>query len=106
MKKYRLQDLVSNGSRARREVQSDVLVGDPSNGYGYGDILDANATSQLIKQSILDSSSIVTGDIGQDLNDLHDKDAELTNQITVIEQRVNSITASLVGDGHIVISFP
>ena len=52
MKKYRLQDLVANGSRARREVQSDVLVGDTSNGYGYGDILDANATKELISEKV------------------------------------------------------
>ena len=50
MKKYKLQDLVSNGTRARREVNSDVLIGDISKGYGYGDILDANAVSELISK--------------------------------------------------------
>lgn len=63
VKKYRLQDLVANGSRARREVQSDVLVGDPSNGYGYGDILDANATKELISDSVAEATGNVSGNM-------------------------------------------
>jgi len=47
MKKYKLQDLVSNGSHSRLKVDSDLLVGDIKNGYGYGDVLDANATQQV-----------------------------------------------------------
>ena len=50
MKKYKLQDLVAPGSNARRKVDSDLLVGDVSAGYGRGDILDANATMELIKE--------------------------------------------------------
>ena len=47
MKKFKLKDLVSNGSHARSEVKPDLLVGDIENGYGYGDVLDANATRQV-----------------------------------------------------------
>lgn len=47
MKKYKLQNLVSNGSHSRLKVDSDVLVGDIKNGFGYGDVLDANATKKM-----------------------------------------------------------
>lgn len=47
MKKYKLQDLVTNGSHSRLKVDSDLLVGDIKNGYGYGDVLDANATKDV-----------------------------------------------------------
>lgn len=47
MKKYKLQDLVANGSHSRLKVDSDLLVGDIKNGYGYGDVLDANATRDV-----------------------------------------------------------
>lgn len=63
MKKYKLKDLVANGSRARLKVDSDLLVGDVSNGYGYGDILDANAVKEMI-----DSSTAGSADV-QDLKD-------------------------------------
>jgi len=52
LKKYKLTDVVANGSRARLKVDSDLLVGDSSNGFAYGDILDANATEQLIKNKM------------------------------------------------------
>lgn len=56
LKKYKLTDLVANGSRARLKVDSDLLVGESSNGdFAYGDILDANATDQLIQQKISES---------------------------------------------------
>ena len=47
MKKYKLQDLVANGSHSRLKVDSDLLIGDIKNGYGYGDVLDANATKDV-----------------------------------------------------------
>ena len=48
MKTYKLKDLVANGSHSRIKVDSDVIVGDLKNGYGYGDILDANAVKEII----------------------------------------------------------
>lgn len=48
MKKYKLQSLISNGSHSRLKVDSDVLVGDIKNGFGYGDVLDANATKTMV----------------------------------------------------------
>lgn len=48
MKKYKLKDLVSNGSNARRKIDSDLIVGDVSQGFGAGDILDANAVMTVI----------------------------------------------------------
>lgn len=91
MKKYKLEDLVSNGSRARREVRSDLLVGDPSHGYDYGDILDANATSDLIEQKVRNSSEIVIEGVSQNIQDLQNKDEEHDQKITVIENTIGKI---------------
>lgn len=87
IKKYRLQDLVANGSRARRKVQSDVLVGDPSNGYGYGDILDANATKELISEKVTEVTGNVSGNIAEELNALKNKDTEYGERINNLESR-------------------
>lgn len=77
LKKYKLQDLVANGSYARRKVNSDLLVGDTSAGYGYGDILDANATAQLMKEKLDD---LGIDDINQSVlnkvNELKEKDIQ------------------------------
>lgn len=51
MKKYKLQSIISNGTHASNKVKPDLLVGDTSAGYGYGDILDANAVSELIRRA-------------------------------------------------------
>ena len=87
MKKYRLQDLVANGSRARREVQSDVLVGDTSNGYGYGDILDANATKELISEKMQEISGGIDENVTAELNALKDRDIEYGERINNLESR-------------------
>lgn len=58
MKKYKLQDIVSNGTHARAKVNSDLIVGDVSSGYGYGDILDANAVTELIKKAQSEQGAI------------------------------------------------
>ena len=76
MKKYDLKDLISPGSRARREVRSDLLVGDTSNGYGEGDILDANATKELISEKVTEVTGGVTGNVSDELNSLKEKDNE------------------------------
>lgn len=48
--KYPLLDLATLGTRARRYVRPDVMVSDEKYGvFKEGDILDANATYQLIK---------------------------------------------------------
>ena len=87
MKKYRLQDLVANGSRARREVHSDVLVGDTSNGYGYGDILDANATKELISEKMQEIAGCVDENVTAELNALKDRDIEYGERINNLESR-------------------
>lgn len=90
MKKYKLKDLVANGSRARLKVDSDLLVGDVSNGYGYGDILDANAVKEII-----DNSAAGNADV-QDLKDKIDAINELDNsqeqRITELEQKALGAT--------------
>jgi len=52
MKKYKLKDLVDNGTHARKKIDSDVIIGDSNYGYGPGDILDANAVNQLVIDSV------------------------------------------------------
>lgn len=87
IKKYRLQDLVANGSRARKEVQSDVLVGNPSNGYGYGDILDANATKELISEKVAEATGGISGNVAEELDALKNKDTEYGERIDNLEHR-------------------
>lgn len=91
MKKYDLKDLISPGSRARREVRSDLLVGDTSNGYEKGDILDANATSDLIEAKVRDSSGIVIEGVNQTFQNLQNKDEEHDQQITIIKNSIGKI---------------
>ena len=55
IKKYKLIDLVSRGSRTRSKVDSDLLVGENSNGYRYGDILDANMSAYCANNPIIRS---------------------------------------------------
>lgn len=76
MKKYDLKDLISPGSRARREVRSDLIVGDTSNGYGEGDILDANATKELISDKVSEVTGGISGNMSEEISSLKGKDDE------------------------------
>lgn len=99
LKKYKLQDLVANGSYARRKVDSDLLVGDTSAGYGYGDILDANATAQLMKEKLEDLN---VDDINQTVinkvEELKQKDIEHDNEITTLKTIVENRSMEVEGD--------
>lgn len=99
LKKYKLQDLVANGSYARRKVDSDLLVGDTSTGYGYGDILDANATAQLMKEKLEDLN---VDDINQTVinkvEELKQKDIEQDNEITTLKTKVDNRSMEVRGD--------
>ena len=99
LKKYKLQDLVANGSYARRKVDSDLLVGDTSAGYGYGDILDANATAQLMKEKLEDLN---VDDINQTVinkvEELKQKDIEQDNEITTLKTIVENHSMKVEGD--------
>lgn len=99
LKKYKLQDLVANGSYARRKVDSDLLVGDTSAGYGYGDILDANATAQLMKKKLEDLN---VDDINQTVinkvEELKQKDIEHDNEITTLKAIVKNRSMEVEGD--------
>ena len=101
MKKYKLQDLVSNGTRARREVNSDVLIGDISKGYGYGDILDANAVSELISkvQTEQNAADIVQSEELQ--TQIQEAVAEAIEKIVSGEVKAEVATQELTGpDGE------
>lgn len=101
LKKYKLQDLVANGSYARRKVNSDLLVGNTSSGYGYGDILDANATAQLMKEKLEDLN---IDDFNQeDINQLKQKDIEHDNEITTLKTIVENPSMEVRGDNLVVL---
>ena len=103
MKKYDLKDLISPGSRARREVRSDLIVGDTSNGYGEGDILDANATKELISDKVSEVTGGISGNVSEEISSLKGKDDEHDQKIADIEERVNSISAHVDGGDNLVI---
>lgn len=123
MKKYKLQDLVANGSHSRLKVDSDLLVGDISNGYGYGDVLDANATQQVatgiaenkanaVKQELIELIQQIEGgsveDLAAILEELQaiknknaaqdEKDAEIIQQIENLAEQVDNRTYTVGGD--------
>ena len=83
-KKYRLQDLVSPGSNARRNVNSDVIITDNlEGGYGYGDILDANSVHQLIKEKAAEITTDAIGDaLDGKIESLENKNNEQDQIIT------------------------
>ena len=109
MKKYKLQDLVSNGSHSRLKVDSDLLVGDIKNGYGYGDVLDANATQQVAsniaenkvntaKEELLEIIRQIEGGTSADysavleqLNALQQKNAEQDSQDEELAQQITNL---------------
>lgn len=103
MKKYDLKDLISPGSRARREVRSDLIVGDTSNGYGEGDILDANATKELISDKVSEVTGGISGNMSEEISSLKGKDDEHDQKIADIEERVNNIGAHVDGGDRLVI---
>ena len=123
MKKYKLQDLVANGSHSRLKVDSDLLVGDIKNGYGYGDVLDANATKDVAsdiadnkvnaaKQELINLINQIEGGTGQDLteilaaieaiqnkNEAQDaKDAEIDLLIQQLETKIQKAQPTVGGN--------
>lgn len=103
IKKYKLIDLVSRGSRARSKVDSDLLIGESSNGYRYGDILDANATAQLISDSVGGVISGIDGTLSEELQDLKSKDEAYEERLRIIEE-IQELSKAKVSDDVLVIS--
>jgi hypothetical protein len=128
MKKYKLQDLVANGSHSRLKVDSDLLVGDIKNGYGYGDVLDANATKDVAsdiadnkvnaaKQELINLINQIGGGTEQDLteilaaieaiqnkNEAQDaKDAEIDLLIQQLETKIQKAQPTVGGNNDILI---
>lgn len=51
--KFELADLVRAGSQARRYVRPRVMIADATDGvFAEGDMIDANATNNLVKDTI------------------------------------------------------
>ena len=51
--KHSLVDLATYGTRARKKIHSEILIGDKAcqSAFKEGDILDANATFNLIQDT-------------------------------------------------------
>lgn len=73
MKTYKLEDLVSKGTHARKEVGNHIgiVIGD-GNSYTPGEILDANAVETLINNKIANVVGGATTD-ADTLKELEDK---------------------------------
>lgn len=123
--KYSLIDLTRYGTKARKHVHSDVLIGvhPPYPLFKEGDILDANATFNLIQnaydqskvykilstrideveETVNDNFDAVKEDIKQldqsvvDLEEKHDRDIQEVRQY--VEQEIDKATAKVVYDG-------
>lgn len=105
LKKYKLQDLVANGSNARRKVNSDLLVGNVSGGYGYGDILDANATVKLVGDKISDlHMDALSQNIAEQVAALKEKDIVYGTRLDALEEKHAQMSTEYT-DGHLTISF-
>lgn len=90
MKKSKLQN-VSVVDNTGIRVQPSMLIGDYA-GYASGDILDANATSQLISNKIQNSGSNQTsGDIENDIE-------ELQQGLDTFRDRIDGTILKLRGD--------
>ena len=73
MKKIRLIETVTGGSHIRKTVDPGLIIGDKKNGYIPGDILDANAISQM-------------------LADIRDALASLNERVSALETPVQNAT--------------
>ena len=118
--KFALTDLSRFGTRARKSVHPDVLIGDhpPFPMFREGDILDANGTLNLIgymcdregayKELLQRLDSIderieeiedVTAKV-QELEDKHDRDvAVINNNIANIDNELQEFALRFVYDG-------
>lgn len=104
MKRYTLKSLVQNGSHARKKIKSDVIIGDTNNGYGVGDILDANATMEQVNSKIDDVLGVNAENINSLVEILNDDDATtgILSQLNAKQDAItsdNKLSADLVADG-------
>lgn len=104
MKRYTLKSLVQNGSHARKKIKSDVIIGDTNNGYGLGDILDANATMEQVNSKIDDVLGVNAENINNLVEILNDNDAAtgILSQLNAKQDAItsdNKLSADLVADG-------
>lgn len=58
--KLELIDAVTRGSNVRKTINPSLLLGEDSNQYASGDVLDANATKALIDEQGSDVSALNT----------------------------------------------
>ena len=100
MKKVKLIETINKGSHIRKTVIPELVIGDISNGYEKGTILDANAVIELILQlfkdgnvmsSVITSAQILDGSITED-----DLSEELMDKIN------STRTAVYNADGEII----
>lgn len=90
MKQYKLIDLVSKGSKARKQIKSDLLVGETVTTYGVGDILDANATEELVTNKV----SQIIGNASDALDTLEELGGALPTKVSQLQNDANYITST------------
>ena len=90
MKQYKLIDLVSKGSKARKQIKSDLLVGETVTTYGVGDILDANATEELVTNKV----SQIIGNASDALDTLEELGGALPTKVSQLQNDANYTTST------------
>lgn len=81
MNKVNVLGAVVQGGTLRHKRRPDLLVGDESQGYIKGDLMDANAVSQLISDAVEQSSNNNTSDLGEGLQLISDNERASINNI-------------------------
>lgn len=100
MKKYKLEDLVSKGTNARKELSNSVSIVVGDNGSNTpGDILDANAVSKLIDDKIANVVGGATTD-ADTLKELEDK----INQLAMSQISNDAGYVQQDQDGNLVVN--
>lgn len=107
MDKVKLIEVVSKGSHARNTVDPELIIGDISNGYDQGDILDANATGKFVNEKIheivgnaieaLDTLEEIGGAIPTKISDLRNDtgfvtEQEVQNMLPTVPTNVSAFT--------------
>lgn len=89
MKKYKLIEVVSKGSHARHDIDPSIIIGESDNKtYQTGDVLDANATEQLVKTKI---DEIVDG-ATEALDTLKELGDAIPTKVSQLENDLNYVT--------------
>ena len=87
--KHSLVDLARYGSKSRKNIHSDVLIGEhqPFPVFKEGDILDANATLNLV--NCINNQKNIFNTLSEKMENLENQVTESTNQNSSAIQQVS-----------------